>query len=233
MWDPLVIAAACGQWEKTDLVFWTESGLRTVIDDVISGPGGAYATRKHVEKILRGEVVGEVGVELKEAAEQLAEKAKASLHRKLNAIYAAQCERLEEQLTKFVANLGELAPDQERRLDALTTRLEEVESSTEGWLEEPRLQLESLASERQKAFSDELGKISKNSASRVKALYEKAEVKLAELMDDRLHDLLIEAVHDHVTSASFQHDNLSNKKIAAAKRISLREVKRQRRHGLI
>ena len=40
------------------------------------------------------------------AAEQLAENAKASLHRKLNAIYAAQCERLDQRIAAFKDELS-------------------------------------------------------------------------------------------------------------------------------
>lgn len=204
-----------------------------MIEDVISGPAGVAVTRKHVEKILRGDVVGEIGVELRNAAELLGEKAKASLHRRLNAIYAAHSESLDQQLATFASHLSERAPDQKRVLDALTERLADVEASTEGWLEEPRMQLGTLAKDRQKAFSEELGKIAKNSASRVKVMHEKAEVKLTELIDDRLRDLLIEAVQEHVASTPFAQSNLTNKQLAAVKRISLREVKRQRVRGLL
>jgi hypothetical protein len=138
VWDPLVIAAFI---EWAGLVFWTEGGIRKVVGEVIAGQEGAAAVRKHVTDLLHGEVVAEVGVETRKAAEQLAENAKASLHRKLNAIYAAQCERLDQRLAVFTDDLDKSVPDHERRLEGLTARLDDVESSCEGWLEQPRQQL--------------------------------------------------------------------------------------------
>ena len=214
-------------------MFWTEGGIRKVAGEEISGPKGVASTRKHVMDLLREQTAGEVGAELQKASEQLAENAKAALHRKLNTIYAAQCARLEQRLADFKSNLGKIAPEQERRLDALKGRLDDVEEACEGWLEQPRAQLERLVEDRQKTFSDDLSKLSKDSAHRMKTMVSKAENKLADVIDDRLHDLVIEAVREHVTSTRFENVKLSNRQIAKLKGISIRAVKRQRNTGMI
>ena len=214
-------------------MFWTESGIRRVAGEEISGPKGAASTRKHVMDLLGEQTAGEVGAELQKAAEQLAENAKAALHRKLNTIYAAQCARLEQRLAAFKSQLEKIAPEQERRLDALKGRLDDVEEACEGWLERPRAQLERLVEDRQKAFSDDLSRPSRDSAHRTKTMLSKTEKKLADVIDERLHDLVIEAVREHITSTRFEDTNLSNRQIAKLKGISLRAVKRQRNTGMV
>lgn len=213
-------------------MFWTEGGIRRVAGEEISGPKGVASTRKHVMDLLREQTAGAVGAELQKAAEQLAENAKAALHRKLNTIYAAQCARLEQRLADFKNNLENIAPEQERRLDALKGRLDDVEEACEGWLEQPRAQLERLVEDRQKAFSNDLNRLSKDSAHRTKTMLSKAEKKLADVIDERLHDLVIEAVREHITSTRFEETNLSNRQVAKLKGISLRAVKRQRITGM-
>ena len=151
---------------------------------------------------------------------------------KLNTIYAAQCARLEQRLADFKNNLENIAPEQERRLDALKGRLDDVEEACEGWLEQPRAQLERLVEDRQKAFSNDLNRLSKDSAHRTKTMLSKAEKKLADVIDERLHDLVIEAVREHITSTRFEETNLSNRQVAKLKGISLRAVKRQRITGM-
>lgn len=218
------------------MVFWTENGIRKIATevtlDVISGKYGAESTRKHVSDVLRGTVVAEVGAELKAAAESLANNAKSSFHRKLNAIYAAQCEKLEQGLAKFEQDLAQREPELQRRLEWLERRLANLEASCEEWLEAPKQQLERAAAEHQKAFSEELTKLAKSSELRVKGMITRVEQQMTSIIQEKLHDLLVEAVRQHVVSTPFAMEGASNKQIAAAKRISVREVKRLRRMGL-
>ncbi len=218
------------------LVFWTEHGIRKVAAevaaDVLSGGKGAESTRKHVSDVLRGTVIAEVGAELRATAETLAGNAKSSLHRKLNAIYSAQCEKLDQNLRKFERDHAKREPDPQRRLEGLERRLAALEVSCEEWLEAPKQQLERAATEHQQAFSEELTKLAKSSETRVKGMITRVEQQMAKLIQERLQDLLVEAVRQHVTSTPFAPEGMSNKQIAAARRISLREVKRLRRVGL-
>lgn len=218
------------------MVFWTENGIRTVAAEVaaevLSGGKGAESARKHVFDLLRGTIGAEVGAELRATAESLAENAKSALHRKLNAIYAAQCEKLDQKLRQLEQDLEEREPGQTLRLERLERRLADLETSCEEWLEAPKQQLERVATEHQKAFSEELTKLAKSSETRVKGMITRVEQQITNLVQERLHDLLVEAVRQHVTSTPFVPEGMSNKQIATARRISLREVKRRRRMGL-
>ena len=218
------------------LVFWTENGIRKVAAEVatetLSGHKAAESTRQHVSDLLRGTVKTEVGNELRAAADTLAEASKASLHRKLNTIYALHCERLEQKLKLFEKELEEREPDQRQRLERLERRLADLEISCEEWLENPKQQLERASGEQQQAFAEELTKLTKNSEARLKGIITRAERQFADLVQEKLHDLLLEAVREHVTSTPFEADGLSNKQIAAGRRISIRQVKRLRRFGL-
>jgi DNA anti-recombination protein RmuC len=218
------------------LVFWTENGIRKVAAEVavetLSGGKGAESARKHVSDLLRGSVTTEVGNELRATAETLAEAAKASLHRKLNAIYTAHCERLEQKLKLFEVELEKREPDQQQRLEQLERRLAALEVSCEEWLESPKQQLERAAAEHQQAFSEELHKLAKNSEAKVKGIITRVERQVADLVQERLHNSLLEAVREHVASTPFEPDGLSNKQIATGRRISIRQVKRLRRLGL-
>jgi DNA anti-recombination protein RmuC len=218
------------------LVFWTENGIRKVAAEVAAetlfGGKGAESARQHVSDLLRGTVTSEVGNELRATAETLAEGAKASLHRKLNAIYSAQCERLAQKLKLFEQELQEHEPDLQQRLEHLERRLADLQVYCEEWLEAPKQQLERAAAEIQEAFSEELTKIAKSSEARVKGMITHVERQIADLVQERLHDLLLKAVREHVTSTPFEPDRLSNKQIAAGRRISIRQVKRLRRVGL-
>ena len=111
------------------MVFWTENGIRNVALSVISGSEGAASVRTHVTAILRGEVDEALVEERRRSAEQLAERAKTSLHRRLNDIYAVQCQRLDAELATFIRELDKKAPDQERRLKNLEQQLHEVETA--------------------------------------------------------------------------------------------------------
>ncbi len=214
------------------MVFWTENGIRNVVLSVMAGSEGTTCVRTHVANVLRGDVDETLAEERRQSAEQLAERAKASLHRRLNEIYAVQCERLDTELAKFIRELEKKAPDQERRLKALEQKLNEVEAACEHWLDTPREQLKRLAEEHQAAAAVDLNSLSKDAATRTQAMVARAERKVAELIEQRLHSQIVAAVQEHVRSASFKEDGLSIKQIAAARGISLRAVKRLRRAGL-
>jgi hypothetical protein len=214
------------------VVFWTENGIRNVVLNVLSGSEGTTCVRTHVANVLRGDVDETLVEERRRSAEQLAERAKTSLHRRLNEIYAAQCERLDAELAKFIGELEKKAPEQERRLKALEQKLNEVETACEHWLDTPRQQLKRVAEEHQAAVAVDLNNLSKGAATRTRAMVARGERKVAEMIEQKLHGLIVAAVREHVTSASFEEDSLSNKQIAAARGMSLRAVKRLRRAGL-
>lgn len=211
------------------LVFWTEKGIRKVsaevAADVLSGEKGAESTRKHFSDILQGKVVAEVGTELRATAERLADNAKSSFHRKLNAIYSAQCEKLDQDLKNYENEYETREPTLFRRLQMLEHRLAELETSCEEWLDAPKQQIERAAAEHLQVFSEELAKLEKISRARVKGMITRVEHQTANLIQERLNDLLIETVRQHVKSARFVPDTLSNKQLAAARQISLREVR--------
>jgi len=198
----------------------------------MSGSEGTACVRTHVANILREDVDVALVEERRRSAEQLAERAKASLHRRLNEIYGVQCERLDAELATFIRELEKKAPDQERRLTALEQKLREVEAACEHWLESPRQQLKRVAEEYQAAVAEDLNNFSKDAVVRTKAMVARAERKVAEMIEERLHGLVVAAVREHVTSAPFEDDGLTNQQIAAARGISLRAVKRLRRAGL-
>jgi DNA-binding NarL/FixJ family response regulator len=114
----------------------------------------------------------------------------------------------------------------------LEQKLHEVEAACEHWLDSPRQQLKRVAEEHQAAVAEDLNNLSKDAAVRAIAMVARAERKVAEMIEQRLHSLVVAAVREHVTSASFEEDGLTNKQIAAARGISLRAVKRLRRVGL-
>lgn len=219
------------------MVLWTENGIRKVAAevaaDVLSSGKGAGITRKHVSEILRGAVAAEVGAELRTATEALAEDAKSTFHRKINAIYSAQREKLEQKLEEFKHDLEEREPNQQRRLGELERQLTDLETSCEEWLEAPKQELERAAASHRQAFAGDLAKLTRASEARVKSMIERAEQQMINLIQERLNVLLLEAVKKHVISDIFASEGLSNKQIAAARRISLREVKRLRRLGLV
>jgi DNA anti-recombination protein RmuC len=218
------------------LVFWTENGIRKVAAevaaDVLSGGRGAEITRNHISDVLRGTVAAEVDGELRAAAEKLAENAKASLHRKLNGIYTTQCEKLEQNVKRFEQEVDNREPDLKRRLDRLERQLSDLERSCEEWLEAPKQQLERAAAKNQQLFSAELAKLTKNSATRMTGMITRVEQQMVNLIHEKLHELLVEIVRQHVRSTPFAPESLSNKQIAAARQISLRQVKRLRRMNL-
>ena len=218
------------------MVLWTESGIRRVATDVatevISGARGADSTRKHIVDVLRGPVLPELGAELRAQSEKLVDDAKSSLHKKLNAIFNSQREKLANNIRKFESELEESEPNLNFRLKNLKSRISEIEKSCEEWLESPKQQLEDAASEQLGEFSYELDKLIKVAEMRLTEVTEQVEQQLEELVHDRLQNLLLQAVRQHVTSKPYSMEKMSNKQISKLKRISLREVKRRRQAGM-
>jgi len=208
---------------------WTESDIRKIAEEVLAGDDGRASTRKHLEGLLREQTITALGAELNATAEHIVESAKVALQRKLNAVYAAQAERLAARLGQLDQDLEAKAPAHQRRLEALEVQLDEVSARYEGWLDEPAQILKSMLADGMAQFTEEIAKISKESRSRARMAMKNLEAEAQKNLETRLHDLVLDAVREHVTSTEFDQDGLSNKQLAAAKRILLRAAKRLRR----
>ena len=214
------------------MVLWSTEGIKRVAREVLASDDGAQIVRTQFVALLGKQDTSAIGQELKHEAERRAEAAKASLHRRVNEIYEAQCARLDKELREFCRKLERTAPDQTTRLQKLEDRLRAVQESYEGWLDEPAKELEALVSEQRNALEHSVSKIMNSSEIRIQSKMTQVESQLADLIEQRLHALVVEAVRDHVASAPFEEERLSNKQIAAARGISLRAVKRRHQKGL-
>jgi hypothetical protein len=110
-------------------------------------------------------------------------------------------------------------------------KLREVVTSYRGRLDEPERDLLSMISQHKEEFAKEIKEMAADSMTQMRAAARQVEKRVDKLIEARLHDLVLEAVREHVRSTPFEQDSVSNKQLAAAKGISLRAAKRLRRAG--
>lgn len=213
-------------------MLWTEGGIRKVATDVVSGDAGKESTRKHVAALFQEQIATQLGDQLRQlreelrvTAEQIAKDSKATLQRKLNSIYAAHAERLKGRITELERQLEANTPDYHKKLEQFEEKLQEVAVSYRARLDEPERDLADMISQHKNKFLKDLKRISTKLQAEMQEAILNAEISAS----DRLHALILEAVREHVRSAPFEQDGLSNKQLAAAKGISLRAAKRLRR----
>lgn len=112
------------------------------------------------------------------------------------------------------------------------SRLQEVVTTYRNRLNEPERDLLSMILQHKEEFAQEIKDMAANSMAQIRGAAQQTERRVEKMIEDRLHNLILEAVHEHVRSAPLERDGLSNKQLAAAKGISLRAAKRLRRAGL-
>ncbi len=192
-------------------MFWTEGGIRAVISSELAGKQGKEIICEHVKALLREEIAPQLGDELRAVSERLGEGAKAALHRKLNAIYAAHIDRLRQRLDQFEHELEETSPRYRQKLEEFEKGIKHITESYQKLLSEPK---------------DEILRDFRKQANITTRQIEK---RLRDILETKLQDLILDTVREHVSSMPFEQEAISNKQLAAAKGISLRAAKRLRR----
>jgi hypothetical protein len=179
--------------------------------------------------LLRADTVAQLGTELRVSAEQLADSAKASLQRKLNSIYDNQAKRLNQKILELERQVKQGTPEFQQQLKELKAKLADVIADQRKWLNEPEQLLKKLTSHFNERVARESRQACKKVVSLTKTAIDDLEKQIDLLVQNRFHDLLLDVVREYVSSASLQRTELTNKQLAAAKGISLREAKRIRR----
>lgn len=210
-------------------IWWTEDDIAKVAQQVLTSNTGRSVVRQHIETILREEALRAIGADMRDIAEQLAIQGEAILQRKFDAAYAAQAKRLASKLANIEKKLEAAGPAQEKRLTAFEDRMEEVSEAIEGWLDEPTRSMTALCDEGVARFTAAVDKIVESSLLKTQDEADRAKRRIDKMMQTKLHGMVLAAVREHVKSVPFEQDLLSNRQFAAARGVSLREVKRRRR----
>ena len=213
-------------------LWWTENDITKVAQQVLESDIGRTIARQHIEAVLREEDTRAMGAELRARAEHLADQGKAALQRKFDAAYTAQAERLNIKLGDLEKKLESTAPNQEKRLTTFENRIEEVEEAMEGWLDEPTRSMTILCDDGITRFTAAVERIMESSVLRTQDDADQAKRRIDRMMQTKLHTMVLAAVREHVKSLPFEQDQLSNRQLAAARGVSLREAKRIRRAAL-
>jgi hypothetical protein len=214
-------------------IWWTEKDIRKLAEDeaakTLAGDRGQIATHKHIERLIRDNVLNALSEEFNSISDRIVDDAKASLQGKVSAIYRAQTDRLEKRLKQFEQDLEAKSPQSHERLSKLESALNEVSARYQNWIEEPRQEIEKLASDSLADFKSDLENIKKDFKVKALKLASDIEARMEEIIQKNLHDFVLSAVREHVRSAPFNKNGLSNKQLAAARGVSLRRAKKERK----